>query len=257
MAKGRDNVAESLGDILQIISARRRSGLLSVERYEAGRFEEGEIYFQKGRPVHARFEMMSAQESMAKLLTWRHVYYAFIADVPVPSSASASPASSPGMAPTRAGTESLTQLPPQTRNTTGSLPAPTWQTQESPAGSSLPPVRSAQNLPVTNPQPLTRQTQSSPFLQRPANISPERTTGYNQPPLRDVSSAPGFEKLVPHRINNEQNVLSLPLTRTQRSIFLLVDGNRTVADLARCVNKSMQDVGRLLGELEQLGFVIL
>src|SRR6266542_3494526 len=143
MAKGRDNVAESLSDILLIISARRRSGLLSVERYEAGRFEEGEIYFQKGRPVHARFEMMSAQESMATLLTWRHVYYAFIADVPVPSSAS-----------------------------------------ESPAGSSLPPVRSAQNLPVTNPQPLTRQTQSSPFLQRPANISPERTTGYNQPPLR-------------------------------------------------------------------------
>jgi Domain of unknown function (DUF4388) len=256
MAKGRDNVAESLGDILQIVSARRRSGLLSVERYEAGRFEEGEVYFQKGRPVHARFGMMSSQEAMAKLLTWRHVYYAFIADVPVPST-SVPPAGSPDMAPARPGIEPLTQVPPQVRNTTGPVPAPAWQTQESPAHSAPPSVRPAHNLPVTNPQPQIRRTQPPSFLQQPATLPPERTTGYNQPPLRNISSLPGFESLVPRRMNNEQDVLSLPLTRTQRSIFLLVDGSRTVADLARCISKSAQDVGRLLAELEQLGFVLL
>ena len=86
MTKGRDKVAESLGDILQMISTRKRSGLLSVERYDAGRFEEGELYFQKGRPVYARCGMLSAQESLPKLLTWRNVYYTFVADVPPPAS---------------------------------------------------------------------------------------------------------------------------------------------------------------------------
>ncbi len=241
MTKGRDKVAESLGDILQMISSRKRSGLLSVERYEAGRFEEGEIYFQKGRPVHARYGTLSAQEALPKLLTWRNVYYMFVADVLPPSSSSALPA--------RHTTGPVTPSP--LHNTTGSLPAPAWLTQEPPATSS--PARSAQ--PVTGPQPPMRHTQPPAAMPGPITRPPVRTTDSNAQP--NVASFPGFEGLVPRRLNNERNVLSLPLTRTQRSIFLLIDGERTVADLARCTSKSVQEVAQILEELQQPGFVLL
>jgi uncharacterized protein DUF4388 len=248
MTKGRDKVAESLSDILQMISSRKRSGLLSVERYEAGRFEEGEIYFQKGRPVHARYGTLSAQESLPKLLAWRNVYYKFIADGAAPPT-SVLPDSQTTIAPLRPTTGPIT---PPLRNTTGSLPAPAWSTQESPAPSSS---RAAQNLPVTGPQSPLRHTQPPTPMQGRTPNPPERTMGHSLP--RDTSDVPGLEGLVPRRLNNEQNVLSLPLTRTRRSIFLLVDGDRTLADLARCTSKTVQEVGRILEELQQLGFVLL
>src|SRR5450759_4427918 len=212
MTKGRDKVAESLGDILQMISTRKRSGLLSVERYDAGRFEEGELYFQKGRPVYARCGMLSAQESLPKLLTWRNVYYTFVADVPPPASS---------------------VLP-----TTG----PFQQTTRP-----LPPPRAAQKPPVTGPQQPMRHTQPPASMPGPVTNPPVRTTDYNV--HRTISSFSGFEGLVPRSLTNEQNVLSLPLTRTQRAIFLLIDGERTIADLARCTSKSVQEVGQILEEL--------
>ena len=50
-------------------------------------------------------------------------------------------------------------------------------------------------------------------------------------------------------------MLSLPLTRPQRSIYFLVDGHRTVSDLARCTRKSIQEIERLLSELQDRGLV--
>ncbi len=97
-----------------------------------------------------------------------------------------------------------------------------------------------------------RQT-SSPNLPSQEEIARGRATGYNVP--SGSGNNWGFEALVPHRLSNEQNVLSLPLSRPQRSIYLLVDGSRTVADLVRCTAKPMQDVERLLMELKQQGLI--
>ena len=234
MTKGRDKVAESLSDIVQMISSRRRSGLLSLERYNAGRFEEGEIYFEKGRPAQAFFERFSGQEALATLSSWRNVYYSFTADVPVPV---VSPMS--GSTPPYAGTEPLAKL----RHTTGSV-------NEFPPTSPL--RQPSQQRTPTGPQLPIRHT-SSPNLPPQEGITRERTTGYN--PASGSGDNWGFAALVPHRLSNEQNVLSLPLSRPQRSIYLLVDGARTVADLVRCTGKPMQDVERLLMELKQQGLI--
>jgi DNA-binding Lrp family transcriptional regulator len=51
--------------------------------------------------------------------------------------------------------------------------------------------------------------------------------------------------------------MELPLTRPQRSIYLLIDGRRTVADLARCTRKSLQEVERLLSELRERGLIAI
>ena len=51
--------------------------------------------------------------------------------------------------------------------------------------------------------------------------------------------------------------MNLPLTRTQRSLYMLVDGRRTIADLARFTNKDVQEVHRLLSELQAHGLISL
>ena len=73
-------------------------------------------------------------------------------------------------------------------------------------------------------------------------------------PLNNTST-PGIEWLVPQKRGIEREVLALPLTRRQRFIYFLVDGRRTVADLARCTGKNIQEIELILGELREQGLV--
>src|SRR5436853_4550778 len=86
MTKGRDNTAESLGDVLELLRLRRQNGMLSVERVQGGRFEEGEIYFQGGQFVYACTGQMVGQEALTWLLGWQRVYFKFVVDQPLPLS---------------------------------------------------------------------------------------------------------------------------------------------------------------------------
>ncbi len=73
--------------------------------------------------------------------------------------------------------------------------------------------------------------------------------------LQSVASTPEIEWLVPQKRGIEREVLALPLTRRQRFIYFLVDGRRTVADLARCTGKNTQEIELILSELREQGLV--
>jgi len=73
-------------------------------------------------------------------------------------------------------------------------------------------------------------------------------------PLSNTST-PGIEWLVPQKRGIEREVLALPLTRRQRFIYFLVDGRRTVSDLARCTGKNTQEIELILSELREQGLV--
>jgi hypothetical protein len=161
MIKGRDNAAESLAHVLELVRMRRQSGLLSVGHMQENRFEEGEIYFQAGQTTYARTGQLLGQEALLRMLSWRQVYFTFLAD----------------------------------------------------------------------------------------------QTHVNIPSANSNGSAPGLEWVVPRKLGKEHDVLSLPLTRPQRSIYMLVDGHRTIADLSRCIRKSIPEVERLLSELQERGLV--
>jgi hypothetical protein len=74
---------------------------------------------------------------------------------------------------------------------------------------------------------------------------------------QEPASIPGLEWIVPRKVGSERDVMGLPLTRPQRSVYLLVDGRRSVADLARCTRKSMQEIERLLSELRERGLITI
>src|SRR5260370_32156678 len=83
--KKRENSAERVKDVIDLLNVRRRSGLLSVERFVGGRFEEGEIYFEQGRPTYARTGDLNGKDALSWLTNWREVYFAFDKDAPLPT----------------------------------------------------------------------------------------------------------------------------------------------------------------------------
>ncbi|GAC1350431.1 MAG: hypothetical protein NVSMB27_32900 [Ktedonobacteraceae bacterium] len=232
MTKGRDNAAESLGDVLELIRMRRQSVLLSVERFQNSRFEEGEIYFQSGQPTYAHTGQMSGQEALVWLLSWHQVYYTFIIDEPRPST------NIPSAITAKESVAVASDLPTAPSR---SFPRNTATYGNSPTFSSISPRVS------TNTIPNRERT--------PEYVYPQSIQGGNASAVR--GGTPGLEWLVPQKLGKEQDVLSLPLTRPQRSIYLLVDGRRTISDLSRCTRKSLPELQRLLSELQERGLITI
>jgi Domain of unknown function (DUF4388) len=208
MTMGRDNLAETLNDVLEVVRVRRQTGLLSIERLHEGRYEEGEVYIQGGQPVYAQTGQLIGLEALARLLSWRQIYFAFLPDAVRPAANISFVGNANGAA---ASSSVNTHASPRFPTVGGSGPLRTVR----PESGSLP----AQNA-----------TQAG-------------------------SSTPGLEWLVPRKVGGERDVMVLPLTRPQRSIYLLIDGRRTIADLARCTRKSMQEIERLLSELRERGLI--
>lgn len=101
-------------------------------------------------------------------------------------------------------------------------------------------------------------TTSTPSSLR--NYSPRTSSNSTGPiDVRDASNrntpTPGIEWVVPQKRGVEREVLALPLTRRQRFVYFLVDGRRTIADLARCTGKNTQEIELILSELREQGLV--
>ena len=98
----------------------------------------------------------------------------------------------------------------------------------------------------TSPAPPNAHPSTEPIVpQAPTNMSA----------VASNVSPPGIEQLVPQKRGIESEVLALPLTRPQRFIYFLVDGHRTVADLARCTGKNTKEIEFILSELQEQGLV--
>lgn len=208
MAKGRDTIVGSLGEVLELFRARRQSGLLSIEHPRNGWFEEGEVYVYMGQPIYAYSGQMPGPDALNRMLNWRQIRFAFFVDTPRPT---------PNLPVTGA------------LNTVGVNFA------------------SAALIPANYRQVNTDVLDISRVT--------DEVGGYLGGAAEDQDYRPGLEWITPQRLSVDHDVLALPLTRRQRSIYLLVDGNRTVSDLARCVRKSVQEVESILRELQGRGLL--
>ncbi len=223
MINGRNNEAESLRDILALIRMRKQSGLLSVEHYSGLRFEEGEILIQDGQPTHAHSGQLTGQDALAYLLGWHQVYFTFLAD--------------------------QQQLP-------ASISVRTAANNRNASSASTSVIPSTARPPQVS---MTENVQALATKLPPANLNVGTTSvGMNDTMSRPSDPVtPGLQQLVPQKLEAERDILSLPLTRPQRSIYLLVDGHRTVADLSRCTRRSMQEIERLLFELQEQDLIAI
>lgn len=224
MTKGRDNAAESLGDVLELVRQRKQNGSLSVERFYGGRFEEGEIFFQEGLPVHAQTGALTGQEALNWLISWRQIYFTFLHDEARTTAAAKIPATSPI-----------------------SVRAPIPVTPTTPV-TAFPNRVASRNFP-TNPNAQRFQTPAGNNYQS-GNENTNTRSGFNS-----SGNQAAIEQLIPRKLDSAREVLSLPLTRPQRSIYLLIDGQRTLSDISRCTRKSLQEIERLVSELQEHGLI--
>lgn len=216
MAKGRDNAAENLLDVLELVRIRRQGGQLSVEHSQDGRMEEGEIYFLGGQPIYARTGQLSGQQALSQILTWHKVHFAFVPDAPRPSA----------------------NLSPIAEGNPIRGAAPAYVSPALPLRPSVPPVSTDPRVPVnTNENGLPGRPRENEYAYVGSTVG--------------TSTVQGVGWLVPKRRGSDRDILSLPLTRRQRLIYLLVDGRRTISDLSRCTGKSIQEVERILSELRE------
>lgn len=228
MAKGRTTSAENMKDILDTALRRRQRGLLSIESQQGNVLEEGEIYVENGQITYAHTNQLLGHAALQVILRWRGVYFAFASnEYPARSSAAALDAAN------------LVTTKAQTREMPLGLPAPSGQ-------------RSSY-LPMTPP--------GLPQFSAGRGAQPTARNDANTGPLEEVRrpgmAMPGVEWIIPRRVNKEQNVLSLPLTRPQRSIYMLIDSHRSVSDLARCTRKTIQEIERLLSELQERDLITI
>lgn len=86
------------------------------------------------------------------------------------------------------------------------------------------------------------------------NIVPERN---NLVARESNQSLSGKKWLVPQKARLTQDIQAFALTRRQRLVYLLVDGQRTIGDLARTTGKTVADVELILNELGQRGLVVV
>lgn len=82
--KGEKRDARSLGDLLSTLYLQQHSGLLSVECFQHGRWEEGELYILTGQPIYARLGKLGGQEALKQLLLWHPLRFAFATNAPRP-----------------------------------------------------------------------------------------------------------------------------------------------------------------------------
>lgn len=103
------------------------------------------------------------------------------------------------------------------------------------------------------PANLSSQIRISPPVTQPA-VLPLR------PPDASIARQNEGQKrsewLIPQKVPLDQPAFALPLTRRQRLIYFLVDGQRAIGDLSRCSGKDLAEVEAILHELYLGGLVV-
>ncbi|GER82949.1 MAG: DUF4388 domain-containing protein [Thermogemmatispora sp.] len=234
MPQQRQTVTNRLADVIEVVQLGRKTGLLTVERGEGTALEEGAITFVNGQPVQARLGPHSGAEALRRLKLWGPCRFAFVPFSP-PSSplpplldGHATPGSLPAL-PQRQGTD------PRLRRT----PAP------SPSG----PLGSL-SFPGSGTGPDTGPRITPPLPPRQTEPRPDRRV-----PLPGSGTFSRTPSRVPLYDDALQRLEQLGFSRAHRRLYLLIDGTRTPAELARLMGRSEEEVLRLLSDLEHAGFV--
>jgi hypothetical protein len=115
--------------------------------------------------------------------------------------------------------------------------------------------------------PLTPEQMRSPRTTQPLSDTNSRLTAsmptfhqrVDRANTTDALASSSSGLAVPHRIRSVNVSLHLldqeRLSRAHRQLFLLIDGNRTVAELIRLTGRPPEEIQRLLQELEHIGVI--
>lgn len=228
MPQQRETVTDRLANVIEVIQLGRKTGQLSVERGAGSTYEEGYISFLNGQVIQAVTGWRSGQEALNWLIDWGACRFTFIPDASARTtgklSALSTPSTSP-LSPTPSASQKVLQAAAQPTRPSIQRVVSTGKTG-SPGG----------------PFP----TQLSPEV--PASGAEATSNGVAAPAHPDTGP------LAPYRTRQLDEALWLlerrGLSRAHRHLLLLIDGQRTVAELVRLTGRRQDEVQQLLRDLE-------
>lgn len=199
--------------IISSVQRGRGSGVLTAWRGEGILLEEGSIVFANGQVVQASAGRRRGSEALNWLSTWENCHFSFVP----------------------AGGEAEVNLPP-------------LSTQDRSTG----PLAFRPPANMTNPSSSVPQTPPpAPFEEQKApRIAGARERSGEKGPVDIPVSA------VPYPMLQLEAALRLieqyGLSRAHRQLFYLVDGRRSIVDLARLMSKGGSEISELLRDLERV-----
>ncbi|MDE3231287.1 MAG: DUF4388 domain-containing protein [Chloroflexota bacterium] len=243
-----------LSNVIEMVKLSKQNGVLRVTRSQPQR-ELGQIRFISGEPVSALLGSLTGGTALSALSNWGECLYEFEEGAPeseqsYPSLPNTSQPQSPAYSPSSPPPPSLGSWPsygyPSTNSLNSLSPLPDFGSS---GDGSMPgyygtgqPSQSGYGYPAPDPYGGGGYP----------GASSSATTSTTLPPLRP-------EQLMsrPRRTSLSEQVDQLPLDRRERMVLLLVDGQRTVADLVRLTRRSDSELYSVLNHLRILGLVLL
>ncbi|HZC04292.1 MAG TPA: hypothetical protein VE338_01510 [Ktedonobacterales bacterium] len=245
-----------LSNVIQMVTLSKQSGILRAMRGQGAQREMGQIRFISGEPVSALLGSLTGGTALSALSNWGECVYQFDE---VATDATPAYPSLPKQAPTPSYTPPSSSTPP------GS--AGSWPSYGYPSTNSLGPLSPFPDFGASGdvsapgyadvdqsghpgygyqgaPDPYTGAYGSSGYAMTATATPP--------PPLRP-------EQLMsrPRRTSLSEQIEQLPLDRRERMVLLLVDGQRSVADLVKLTRRSDTELYSVLNHLRILGLVLL
>ncbi|HLI09440.1 MAG TPA: hypothetical protein VKV40_22955 [Ktedonobacteraceae bacterium] len=245
MQNNRIYSAASITDVINMLKQYRLSGVLTIRQASAPYGAEAQINVELGQPAQIRqgaHEEPVTNAILSRLLGWGMIYFTFYAIEPtlkLPPPHSSQPAQQPH---------------PPVPTTTAQSPTVTRPLPVLPSQMVRDRTENYNIRPSSNNH--TGGTPNTPF--------PDTQTGQKPPP--DYSSMLLFNEPVP-RLALEMAIASLTPTgknypiaqipRYDRVIYLLINGRRTIADLAQLTKRTVDEVCNSLYRLKQQELIII
>ena len=243
-----------LSNIVQMITLSRQSGILRVVRGQGPSQEMGQIRFIDGQPVSALLAQLTGPNALNVLMNWGECAYSFDETL---DGADSGPGAY-GQDPYGYGGYGS---PPPSGPATGSWPSfgyPNSMPASSPPAPSPIPYEQQGNGPYTGYGQNTGYGPNTSYPSRqpgmdyyPASApATSATTSSSLPAMR-----PEMLRATPYRMPISDQIDQLPLDRRERMVLLLIDGQRTVADLTRLTRRNEQELYSVLMHLNMLGLI--
>lgn len=230
MTQRRVTATNQLATVIDVLQLGKKTGTLTVERGEGATFEEGTMTFVSGQVIQATLGPYIGREAATRLFSWQACRFMFVPGQPAPPDISTLP--TPRIPSTPPAHPDISTLP-----TPRMSPAPPTHPDTLPTPQTLPDLKAIQR---GTTGPLYRYQKSDP-------------TTYGDLSLRPAIAAYSKESMdaVLHIL--DQNGLS----RTHRRLFLLIDGRRSIKDLAMLLRRTPGETAVMLADLERAGLIQL
>ena len=204
--------------VLGNIAHSRRTGLLRIEHVGAREAEKGEIFFEGGHVVYTRAGQQAGEMALLSIVSWNQAYYSFFEGT---------------QSPKRNGRSSSRFLP-----TVKLLPAAQREERHTPPVG-LPAIVQTEDSAIQS----THNVAASPHFLDASFSSIEEAVNQGVHAVFHVRPAAATKQVMSQ------------MERQDRIIFMLLDGKRTVRDLAQLIHRSELIVARILARLLKNGYI--